>query len=60
VSAFTLLTVIFIGTFVIVGVAVTGFVVFSRFLKKEKENADTFRAIHLDRPDKDEPKDEPK
>ncbi|AIE86903.1 hypothetical protein [Fimbriimonas ginsengisoli] len=47
----SLLMVIAIGTFVIVGVAVTGFIIFSRFLRSDKEKADRLEAIRLDKPD---------
>jgi len=46
-----LLIVIACGTFVIVGVAVTGFVVFTKFLRKEKTAAERFRAMHKSPPD---------
>lgn len=42
-----LFTVIAVGSLVIVGIAVTGFVIFSRFLKKEKERGDRFGEIRV-------------
>ena len=42
----TLLLVIATGTIVILAVSITGFVIFSKFLKKEEIEAKRFRDIH--------------
>jgi len=41
-----LLMVIAVGTAVIVGVSVGGFIIFSRFLKKEEQRAILFRKMN--------------
>ena len=42
----TLAVVIALGTAAVLVVSIGGFVMFSRFLKKEEENSKKFRAIH--------------
>ncbi len=45
-STSTLLTIIAIGTAAVLGVSIGGFIIFSRFLRREEEQGKRFREIH--------------